>query len=213
MTGGLEYKNRMAEPQKRLQATYANLTAGDPAPWIVTQGIGKPHLHLASHGGRYLVLGFFGDAADQWGKATLETARKIRNMLDDRTLTFFGVTWTRQNEEQGLIKDEMPGIRFLLDYDGAACRAFGVLPLDVESAEAFQYPRRRWIVLDPQLRVMAVFPFKPDGSDGNELINFVSRLLPPDHFAGFEMPVPVMAVPFVFEPKLCQQLIDYYQVA
>src|SRR3974390_399207 len=201
----------MAEPQKRLQATYANLIAGDPAPWIVSQGINKPHLHLAHHAGRYLVLGFFGDAADQWGKAALETVRTMRNMLNDRTLAFFGITWTPQNEQQGLIQDEIPGIRFLLDYDGAASRAFGALPLDIEGAEAFQFPRRRWIVLDPQLRIIAVFPLKPDGSDRAELVNFINRLPPLDRFAGFEMPVPIIVVPYVFEPQLCRRLIEYYE--
>jgi predicted 2-oxoglutarate/Fe(II)-dependent dioxygenase YbiX/peroxiredoxin len=200
----------MAEPLKRQQASYRNPTAGDPAPWFTARGTEHPAMQLAAHGGRYILLGFFGSAADDQGRAALEIVRQSRNLFDDRKLMFFGVTWSPNDHDQGLIKQESPGIRYFLDYDGAVGQLYGVLPIDIDDAERFRYSRRRWFVLDPQLRIIGIFPFKQQGTERAELLKFLGSLPPVDNFAGFEMPIPVLAVPFVFEPDLCQRLIAAY---
>jgi predicted 2-oxoglutarate/Fe(II)-dependent dioxygenase YbiX/peroxiredoxin len=201
----------MNEALKQKTASYNNLAPGDPAPWFVTEGIAKPRVDIASHAGQYIVLGFFGTATDEHGRAALETVRQARQLFDGHRMKYFGISWTAADTGQGSLGDEDPGIRYMMDRDGSVGRLYGVLPLELPLDVQFLHARRRWFVLDPQLRVLGVFPFMPQGAEREPLLKFLSNLPPCDRFAGFEMPVPIMAVPFVFEPDLCRRLIQLYE--
>jgi peroxiredoxin len=197
----------MTEAKMQKQASYRNLTGGDPAPWFKAATNEAAETHIASFGGRFSVLGFFGNATDE----VIETIQQCRAILDDRKTPFFGVSWTGSDQERALIEKELPGIRYFLDTDGEISRLYGVLPLEMPFADAVRYPRRRWFVLDPQLRIVGVFPLRPGGAERDALMKFLSALPGPDRFAGFEMPVPIMAIPYVLEPSLCRSMIDLYE--
>ena len=64
--------------------------------------------------------------------------------------------------------------------------------------------RRIGVVLDPTLRVLKVVPFKADGTDATEIMEYVKSLLPPSRYAGFEVQAPVLVLPNVFKPEFCQ---------
>jgi len=68
-------------------------------------------------------------------------------------------------------------------------------------------------VLDPALLVIGLINFKPDGSDRAALIGFLTSLPPLSRYGGIEMHAPVILQPHVFEPALCQKLIDVYELA
>jgi predicted 2-oxoglutarate/Fe(II)-dependent dioxygenase YbiX len=103
----------------------------------------------------------------------------------------------------------MPGIRYFYDFDTAISRLFGSTPRETEGAA--QVPVRRfWLVLDPTMRVLRVFPFSPDGSDARELMAYLSALPAVDMYAGVQLQAPVLFLPNVFEPELCAQLIELY---
>ena len=63
----------------------------------------------------------------------------------------------------------------------------------------------------PSLKIVGVFPFQPGGRERSAFLKFLSALPGPDGFAGFEMPVPIMAIPYVLEPSLCGRMIDLYE--
>jgi predicted 2-oxoglutarate/Fe(II)-dependent dioxygenase YbiX/peroxiredoxin len=201
----------MTQVQTVQHASYTNLTGGDPAPWFRGPTNEKPDVHISGCGGRFSVLGFFGDPTDQDGQSALETIRQCRQFFDDPKTTFYGVSWATSDGDQDLLKNELPGIQYFLDKDGDISRLYGVLPLELPFADAVRYPRRRWFVLDPQLRVVGIFPFQADGAERDALTKFLSVLPSPDLFAGFELPVPIMAIPYVLEPSLCRRMIDLYE--
>jgi predicted 2-oxoglutarate/Fe(II)-dependent dioxygenase YbiX len=67
------------------------------------------------------------------------------------------------------------------------------------------------MVLNPTLRVRAIFPFRPNGSDRGEVMAYLRALPPVVQFAGFEIPAPVLVIPDVFELDFCRHLIGLYE--
>jgi len=68
-----------------------------------------------------------------------------------------------------------------------------------------------WVVLDPTLRVINVFPLTADETSTNRLLDFLRHLPPVGMIGGIEIPAPVLVVPNVFEPELCAKLISLYE--
>ena len=49
------------------------------------------------------------------------------------------------------------------------------------------------------------------GGEQADLFAYLKQLPPPDRFAGFEVPPPILVIPNVFEPEFCQHLIALYE--
>lgn len=189
---------------------YVNLTPGDPAPWFHQRSFSRPKFVFDTVGGRYIVLCFFASAADPQGRAALAVVAGRRQELDDEKACFFGVSNDAADEAQDRIADSLPGIRFFLDYDGTISRLYGATPVDAIAGG--QVPvRQMWVVLDPTLRVLKAVPFRSDGGDAAEVLDFVAALPAPSSFPGFEIHAPVLVLPNVFEPEFCATLIGLYE--
>lgn len=181
------------------------IMAGDPAPWFHQRTIANPSYSFQTVAGRYVLLGFFGTAGDAAGRAALEAVLARREMFDDERFCFFGVSLDATDPAESRIVESVPGIRYFLDFDGAASRQFGLLPREGATDPATLH--RVWVLLDPMLRVIEVFPL----DDHARLFAEIDRLPPPDRFAGFELPPPVLVLQNVFEPGLCRHLIGLYE--
>ncbi len=193
--------------------SYANLQPGDPAPWFHQRSTSNPRYAFDTAAGRHVVLGFFASAGHPSGRAALDAVTERRALFDDDRIAFFGVTFDPLDEAQGRVREMLPGIRHFWDFDGAVGRLYGALPLQAEPGAASVPARQLWVVLDPTLRVRAVIPFRPDGSDRAELFALLERLPDPARFAGFEVSAPVLVLPDVFEPDLCRRLIALYDAS
>jgi peroxiredoxin len=192
-------------------AVYAQLGRGDPAPWFVQRSFANPEYGIDTAGGRYLVLCFFGSAADAHAQAAIAAAREHRGFFDDVRGCFFGISFDRGDETEGRVENQLPGYRFIWDFDGKVGRQYGVLPREVTPGEARPPVRRRWVVTDTALRVIEVIDFQRDGSDIARLRSYIERLPPPGRPAGLEIQAPVLVLPNVFEPEFCQELIGLYE--
>lgn len=194
------------------QLRYADFQAGDPVPWFVQRTSGNPNYAFNSTGGRYVVLCFHGSAANPEGHAALRAIQADRQLFDDENVCFFGVSIDPEDETLGRVREAIPGIRFLWDFDGAVSREFGALPRDPATIDPATF-RRFWLVLDPTLRVMARFDVANGAAAdvGSEVIAYLRSLPPPARFVGFEIPAPILVLPNVFEPALCKALIEIYE--
>ncbi len=192
---------------------YATLAPGDPAPWFKQRSTSNPNYAFDTVGGRYVVMCFFGSAADRGAQAALRAVRTHRTQLDDLQACFFGVSVDPADAEGGRIEESLPGIRFFLDFDAAVSRLYGAVALDAAGDANTIEMRRFWLLLDPTLRIIARIPFAPDGSDGEAVFDMLRRLPPLGQAAGAggELPVPVLWLPDVFEPELCRTLIAAYE--
>jgi predicted 2-oxoglutarate/Fe(II)-dependent dioxygenase YbiX/peroxiredoxin len=191
--------------------SYAALSPGDPAPWFNQRSLSNPRYAFNSVGGRYIVLCFYGSAADARGRAALDAVIRDRAIFDDANVCFFGVSSDPHDEAERRIAEMLPGIRFFLDYDGTVARQYGAAPLDIAAGETDIPLRRFWLVLDPTLRVMASFPFAGEAGGFGDVLAYLRTLPPPAQFAGFEVPAPILILPNVFEPEFCKMLIGLYE--
>lgn len=187
------------------------LFVGDPAPWFHQNSTSNPNYAFQTAAGRYVVLCFFATTGDEVGRATLAAVEAHRDLFDDDSRCFFGVSMDPGDAATGRVREMMPGIRHFWDFDGAVGRLYGALPANAVPGSAQVAVRRFWMVLDPALRVRAVFPFKPDGSDRDEVFAYLRGLPPLDRYAGLEIPAPVLIIPNVFEPEFCRHLIACYE--
>ena len=71
--------------------------------------------------------------------------------------------------------------------------------------------QRFWMLVDPSLHVLRVFPFNIAAMD--EVLDAVGQLVEPDLFGGVRRPAPILLLPNVFEPELCTKLIRAYDDA
>jgi len=190
----------------RAPLAFVNLTPGDPAPWFHQRSTGNPRYAFDMAAGRYVVLCFFGSTSSPQAKSALDALNAHRNRFDDARACFFGITVDRGDEQK--LKDRLPGIRFFLDFDGSVSRLYGAIAKETDNTSSVSV-RQFWMVLDPTLRVMATFPLDVDGDIA--LFNYLSKLPPPDRFAGFEIVAPVIVLPNVFEPEFCKNLIGIFK--
>ncbi len=191
-------------------ARYNRVEAGDPAPWFRQASTSNPVYHFNTAAGRYLVLCFYGTAADPRGRQALETVIRHRALFNDEKAAFFGISLDPRDRDEGRVKESLPGIRFIWDFDGSVSKLYGAAPVDTPPGASISL-RRFWMIVDPTLRVRAVIPFSEDGAEGEEVAAYVAALPPVDQFAGIQLQAPVLYLPDVFEPALCRQLIDLYE--
>lgn len=184
-------------------ADYASLMVGDPFPWLVVRASNNPEFKVSTLGGRYTLLGFFVSAADEAAAAALSALEARGDLFDDDKLTFFGVSCDPADE--GRVRQIVPGYRYFFDFDGRLARACGVLP----KGEG-RVARRMWVLLDPDMRVRAVFPFRHDGANLDDLFRYLEALPPVALAGGIEVQAPVLYLPNVFEPEFCRRLIGLY---
>ena len=191
--------------------TFVTLTAGDPAPWFRQRSGGNPTYAFDTVGGRWVVMCFYGTAADEDGQRALAAIVADRDLFDDSHACFFGISLDPNDEAQGRVTDVLPGLRFFWDFDGTIARLYGAISTQAVPNPKRLEMRRFWVVLDPTLRVRRVVPFEPQGGELPEFIAYLRQLPPPDQFAGIEVPVPVLILPDVFEPEFCRHLIALYE--
>lgn len=185
-------------------ASPAPLGPGDLFPQVAPRTQGRPSFAIDTLAGRYIVLCFFGSAADPQGGAALAAALRERARFDDSRASFFGVSIDPRDEAEGRVRDLMPGFRIVLDFDGALSRRCGV----TSEGQGPRPYRQCWMVVDPTLHVAATFPLGEAGEAA--LFGYLDALPEPAAYAGFEIPAPVLVLPNVFEPALCHRLVGIY---
>ena len=192
-------------------ATIVNLLPGDPAPFFRQRTQSNPKFVFDSTAGRYIVLCFFGTAADDAGKAAIKAVGQRPDLFNDDKACFFGVSCDPSDVEQGRIADRVPGYRFFHDFDLTVSRLYGGVDSEAVAGSPSMRFRRFWMVLDPSLHVLQVIPFSADGRDRQAVVNFVANLPDPDLSHGFPVQAPVIFLQNVFEPEFCTRLIEMYQ--
>ena len=191
--------------------SFAALGPGDPAPMFHQRCTSNPRFAFDTVGGRYVVLCFYGTTGDAAGQAMVKTMLENRALFDDDKACAFGVSVDPKDEAEKRVEEMIPGIRYFWDFDGLIGKLYGSLPNDLKPQTGAVPMRRFWAVLDPTLRVLAVFAANEDGKHNKDVINFVKMLPAPGLHAGIELQAPVLFLPNVFSPEFCQHLIGLYE--
>ena len=191
--------------------SFALLGPGDPAPMFHQRCTSNPRFAFDTVGGRYVVLCFHGTAGDPIGSAMLQTMKDNRALFDDEKVCAFGVSIDPNDESKKRAEEMLPGIRQFWDFDGLIGKLYGMLPADMKPEQGSVPLRRMWVVLDPTLRVLAVFPASEGDRHNQDAIGFVKMLPPTGHHAGLELQAPILFLPNVFPAEFCQHLIGLYE--
>ena len=179
------------------------LSMGDPAPWFVARSTVNPKFVFDTVGGRYIILTFFGSAANPASRRILNDIEQNQHRFDVENALFFGVSTDPDDEAQQRVRQQFQGIIYFWDFDLAVSRLYEVA---AKEGQAYQ-PQS--IILSPSLRTLAVLPF--DGSPETHvarLFNILSGYPPIKNSTGLP---PVICIPHILEPEFCQHLIGLYQ--
>jgi peroxiredoxin len=184
-------------------STQLKLKFGEPAPWFIARTSSNERFVFNSVGGRFVVLGFYGSMNTQFGKKLNAAMHAIRPILDDTNVCFFGVSHDPEDESKGRAADSLPGIRYFWDFERKVSTLYQATGNDGQFHEMVY-------VLDPMLRVVRRFDFSPDDENFDALTAMLHALPKIDRPYMALPQAPVLVVPRIFEPGLCEALIDYY---
>jgi predicted 2-oxoglutarate/Fe(II)-dependent dioxygenase YbiX/peroxiredoxin len=181
------------------------LQVGEPAPWFMGRTASNPRFAFHTVAGRYVVLCLFGSAGQPLAAQVLAQLSQSSARFDEKHLVFFGVSVDAEDEPTGRLVDRRPGMRCFRDLDRSISALYGCIGDDGGY-------RPHTYLLDPTLRVLMALPMG-DSAETHvaTLAGVLDKLpaLPGPHIARTQ--APVLVVPRVFEPGLCQALVAYYE--
>lgn len=184
------------------------LTPGDPAPWFVARSRANPTYHIDTAGGMFLVLSFFGSAAQPYAQSLLtQVTDDWRHYFDDKTCAYYGISTDPSDETQDRLPHLLPGVRHFYDHDFKVSELYGMLQATPTGRRFVPHT----VVLDPLLRVYAVIPMQDINAHNAALDSLLGNLPTSDNHAGVALNAPVLIVPRVFEPSFCRELIGVYE--
>ncbi|MGI8526477.1 MAG: 2OG-Fe(II) oxygenase, partial [Pseudolabrys sp.] len=184
---------------------------GDPAPLFTARSTVNPEFRFETVGGRFILMAFLGTLTDQQSTAALKLVHDLRPVFDDEHLAFFGVVASPADAQSERFKELSRSLRFFLDFDCAVSRDYGCAPSEIGPNEAKIPYQRRWVLIDPMLRIVAVVPFQNDGGDLPAIRKLITDLPPLERFPGFDIHPPILVLPDIFETELCKHLIGLYE--
>lgn len=173
--------------------TLPPLAVGEFAPGFHLPTRANPAFHFNTLPGRYVLLAFMPrDGARR--DAALTAFQAIRRGFDGGgRLAFFVVG---DPPSDSVPPDDLPGLRWAFDADGAVRRRFHLSDED-----------GGWLLFDPMLRLLD----RAAMAAPEALFARIAALPPPADHAEVPLLAPVLIAPRVFEPELCRRLIALYE--
>jgi len=186
---------------------YHQRLAGDPLPHVTQRTASKERFNLGAAAGRYIVICLMGPAANPALPGLRRVADRADLFNDSFASLFVACT---DPAGPAALPPERRGFRVFLDDDLTVSRALGAAPIDSESATPY---RMLWIIADPMLRIIDALPCRTDGGDAEAVIERLESLPPLERATGIALQAPILFLPRVFEPALCNDLIARYREA
>jgi peroxiredoxin len=185
----------MPKPAPDVTSGPAPLSVGDPAPWFRLPNAAGAEFALDAVAGRYIVLCFYGHAADPVSAATLAAIPALAEPFASGDALFLAIGAGPA--------ESSPALHRVFDNDAAVAERYGLVD---RAAGQFL---RCWFVLDPGLRVMASLTFAADGSERPALARFLASLSP---MATYDpgISAPLLFLANVFERALCDRLVALF---
>lgn len=181
------------------------LSIGEPAPWFTCRAPSNARYSFSTVAGRYVVLCFSGSSRDPENARWLATLKSSSQLFDAEHLMLFNVTNDPRDEREGLVVDQSNGFRAFWDFDNAVARQFGLI-------DAQNQLHKVVYVLDHRLCVMTAFDMRAGSPSTMDSLLEVLRILPRQGSGQLaNSQAPVLLVPNVFSPHLCDELIKTYR--
>ena len=185
---------------------------GDPVPNFYCASSNNKEFHFDTAAGRYIVLCFYGSASVAKTKGVIDfVSGEARHLFDDNRVCFFGVSVDRKDKDEGRAKQIIPGIRFFWDYSHKVSQLYAAMhDNSLNNGGMIRY-RPFTLILDPNLRVVANIPLDDTEKHNARLVEVLEKLPPVEEYSGVPVRAPILTIPNVLEPELCQELIRLYE--
>ncbi|MGQ0534036.1 MAG: 2OG-Fe(II) oxygenase [Caulobacteraceae bacterium] len=174
-----------------LGASARPLRYGEALPLIHAASNRNPRFALGSLGGRFVLICAVGDPAHPDAAAALAEISPQRVDETSRVCAIFAPDDRNSPAIAALAQTR------LLFVDPDAARTTGLFDPS--------QPQGRWLLFDPTLRVMALWPLSEAGKA------LAALEAAPSRHASDVRTAPVLIAPRIFEPRFCMELIDYYR--
>jgi peroxiredoxin/predicted 2-oxoglutarate/Fe(II)-dependent dioxygenase YbiX len=172
---------------------------GEPAPFFAAATDGVDRYSLDVVAGRWIVLMFFGTAGQVAPAEGLAQALERRALFSGRDAAFFGVSVDPADRSERGLANSDPGVRFFWDFDLAVSRLYGVV--DAANLAPCLF------LIDPTFRIAMSAPIEATA----EVLDRLAQELADAPRAAETSYAPVLTLPRIFEPELCEALIAYYR--
>ncbi|MEX2409525.1 MAG: redoxin domain-containing protein, partial [Rhodovibrionaceae bacterium] len=183
------------------------VTLGEPAPNFFAESNNNPRFTFHSAAGRYVVLSFIGSAGDEIGKQVVWDWARVAPQFDSGKIAVFAVTSDPLDKEENRIETSHAFLAFW-DFDREIAKLYGILKQEAEG-ESYNCCS---VILDQQLRVLAIAALREGKDHVKRILHFISQQ---PSWGGqaerLESWAPVLMVPRILEPELCQRLIEAYE--
>jgi predicted 2-oxoglutarate/Fe(II)-dependent dioxygenase YbiX len=169
------------------------LRFGEALPLEYANSNRNSRFALGSLGGRYILICAIADLEHPAAKAALAAIPLERADETERVVAVFSADARADARIEALSQTR------LVFSDPDIAKKCGLIdPRD---------PAGRWILIDPTLRVLALWPLDASA----EALAALALLPSPSLHTGALTPAPVLVAPRVFEPEFCTKLIAYYR--
>lgn len=183
-----------------------SLTVGDPVPWFTLPSTSSPTFHFDTVGGHFIVLFFFGSSSHSNSAYILQHFFEQQKRLTNLDIPFFGISIDSNDMPLRELVKNPTFFKLMWDFEGTVSRQYGVLQTN---GEAIVYQPTTFI-LDKTLRILQVFPVQDPQNHVEQVMQFLESLPAPEPHQMAERQAPVLLIPRVFEPELCEYLIQLF---
>ncbi len=185
------------------------LTVGDPAPWFVLPSTSNPNFHFNTVGGYRIILCFFGSTQLEQSAQAVEDFCAMQAELAAANIPFFGVSVDPADRVLASKVVNPTYCKFFWDFEQQVSQQYGVAAPTDQSQQPSYQPIT--YLLNENLSVQQVFPLRQAKGYAAEIFRCVSSLPPPELPQPAARQAPVLFIPQVLEPELCQALIQLHQ--
>ena len=194
----------------------SRLEVGDHVPWFHCRGMGSPSWPFSSAAGRHVVLSYLGSGAILAARQIHTEFMAATDLFDGATAMHVALSCDPRDEAEGRLKHAPPGALVLWDHDQEVARQLGVLSRGADGRPRLQTAS---ILVDPGLRVIGVFPITAPRTHAEQVLSALRAAIgasaagaptprTEEADAGF---APILMVPRVLEPALCDRLIQHFK--
>jgi peroxiredoxin/predicted 2-oxoglutarate/Fe(II)-dependent dioxygenase YbiX len=172
---------------------------GEPAPFFAaaTDGVDRYSLDVAA--GRWIVLMIFGTLAEPASFEAVSQALDRAELFNGADAAFFGVSVDPADKTQRGLANVDPGVRFFWDFDCTVARLYGVADATHLKPAVF--------LIDPAFRIAMAAPIEAAPA----VLDRLAAELAAGPGEGDGQVAPVLSLPRILEPELCQGLIALYR--
>jgi predicted 2-oxoglutarate/Fe(II)-dependent dioxygenase YbiX len=176
---------------------------GEPAPWFVARPRSHPEFDFSQVAGRHAVLCFIGSLPAPAVLTLVEVLRRRQDLFDGEFASLFIVAGRPAGVGLASLT-ESPSVLVLGDEDGSVAQLYGLRPSNAVEGTAIAPTS---FVLDPMLRVIQSIPIGDAALHADEILTVISA----QPRLESRPAAPVLLLPRVFEPVLCDELVALFQ--